>query len=489
MTTPTLLWLRQDLRLADNTALAAAMEHGAGVLPVFIHDVEAAGKRAPGGASSWWLHHSLLALSAEFEKRGAPLLTLSGDATKLIPDLAKRIGATVVHAGRLLEPWARKRDEAVHHALEKQEARLTLHTSATLLEPHRVRSGANRPYAVYTPFARAVFDMGDPPPPLPAPRHIKGVEHPMTAEKIEAWHLLPRKPVPDWAEAFPDRWQPGEAGAWKQLRHFISDGLSEYDSQRNIPGIEGSSSLSPHLRWGEISPRQVFHAVIEANESKKDSETYLKEILWREFSYHLLWHRPEMPDEPLRHEYSHFPWKPDKALLAAWQQGRTGYPIVDAGMRQLWRTGWMHNRVRMIVASLLVKHMLQPWQHGEMWFWDTLVDADLASNTANWQWVAGCGTDAAPYFRIFNPMLQGEKFDSDGDYVRQWVPELAKLPARWLHKPWMAPPEILAAAGIRLDKDYPRPIVDHAKGRAQALAALKEVTGLKNAASGGDDEE
>ncbi|MBE9603309.1 deoxyribodipyrimidine photo-lyase [Acetobacteraceae bacterium H6797] len=484
MTAPALLWFRQDLRLADNPALHAALAEGGEILPVFIHDTAA--ERGLGGASAWWLHHSLTALSAALEKRGAALLTLRGDAKALIPELAAKIGAGGIHAGRMVEPWARRRDEAVHKALEKQGRKLELHTSQVLIEPHRLRSGAGSPYAVYTPFAKAAMERYEPRPPIPAPGKIPGATPPVKPEPVASWHLLPRAPVPDWAKEFPARWTPGEAGALKKLGAFIEDGLKNYDSRRDLPGIDGSSSLSPHLHWGEVSPRQVFHAVSESKVTGKGAEVFLKEILWREFSYHLLWHRPEMPEKPLRHEYSHFPWKPDAALLTAWQQGRTGYPIVDAGMRQLWRTGWMHNRVRMIVASLLVKHMLQPWHQGEAWFWDTLVDADLASNAANWQWVAGCGTDAAPYFRIFNPMLQGEKFDPDGDYVRRWVPELAKVPAKWIHKPWEAPDIVLAQAGLRLGRDYPLPVVDHAKGRARALAALAEVTG-KSRQGGGDE--
>jgi deoxyribodipyrimidine photo-lyase len=277
---------------------------------------------------------------------------------------------------------------------------------------------------------------------------------------------------PDWARAFPATWTPGEDGAAARLARFTAQALGRYDSQRNLPGIEGSSGLSPHLHWGEVSPRQVWHAARAVGTTGVATETFLKEILWREFAYHLLWHRPEMPKRALRHEFDAFPWAPDAAVLAAWRQGRTGYPIVDAGMRQLWQTGWMHNRVRMIAASLLVKQLMQPWQEGAAWFWDTLVDADLASNSASWQWVAGCGTDAAPYFRVFNPILQGEKFDTDGAYVRRYVPELARLPAAFIHKPWEAPAAILAGCGIRLGQDYPRPVVDPAEGRARALAAF-----------------
>ncbi|WP_270939307.1 cryptochrome/photolyase family protein, partial [Falsiroseomonas oryzae] len=306
---------------------------------------------------------------------------------------------------------------------------------------------------------------------LPAPAAIPGAEPPAGGESLESLGLYPVPGEPDWAAGFSEFWQPGEAGAQARLARFAAGALKAYDAARNTPGIEGSSGLSPHLRFGEVSPRQAWHA---ARAAAKGSgvETWLKEILWREFAYHLLWHRPEMPQRNLRAEFDAFPWHPDATLLRAWQQGRTGYPIVDAGMRQLWQTGWMHNRVRMVAGSLLVKHLLQPWQDGAAWFWDTLVDADLASNSASWQWVAGCGTDAAPYFRVFNPVLQGEKFDPEGAYVRRWVPELAKLPKAFLHKPWEAPAGILAAAGVALGRAYPRPVVGPAEGRARALAAF-----------------
>jgi len=288
---------------------------------------------------------------------------------------------------------------------------------------------------------------------------------PAGGETLDSLGLYPGKGEPDWAAGFDAIWQPGEAGAAARLARFTATTLDRYDKDRNAPGIEGSSGLSPHLRWGEVSPRQVWHAARTAGAGDAATETFLKEILWREFAYHLLWHRPEMPDRALRSEFDAFPWVENRAALRAWQQGRTGYPIVDAGMRQLWRTGWMHNRVRMIAASFLVKHLMQPWQAGERWFRDTLVDADLASNSASWQWVAGCGTDAAPYFRVFNPVLQGEKFDASGAYVRRYVPELTQLPNSLIHKPWEGPP----VAG------YPRPIVDHATARARALAAYASL--------------
>ena len=471
MTAPVLIWFRHDLRLADHPARAAAIASGGRVLPVFVLDPEAAGPRAPGGAGRWWLKRSLASLSADLAAKGAPLLLARGRAEIVVPAIAAAIGATAIHAGRAAEPWARAQSRRVHEALEAAGRTLTLHTTTLLREPHGFGSGSGKPYAVYTPFAKAMLAAGEPGDPLPAPARIIGAELPAGGESLDDLDLYPISGQPDWAAGFDGTWQPGEAGAAARIRRFMAGPLAAYDAQRNLPGIEGSSGLSPHLRWGEVSARQVWHA---ARAAAKGSgvETFLKEILWREFAYHLLWHRPEMPERNLRAEFDAFPWAEDAKLLRAWQKGRTGYPVVDAGMRQLWATGWMHNRVRMIVASFLVKHLLQPWQDGEAWFWDTLVDADLASNTASWQWVAGCGTDAAPYFRVFNPVLQGEKFDPDGAYVRRYVPELAKLPAAFIHKPWEAPPAILAASGVRLGATYPRPIVDPAEGRARALAAF-----------------
>jgi deoxyribodipyrimidine photo-lyase len=293
--------------------------------------------------------------------------------------------------------------------------------------------------------------------------------------------LLPT--TPDWASGLRETWTPGETAAQARLDRFVAGHLTDYDRLRNRPDLDATSGLSPHLHWGEISPRQVWHAAEAAGAPRgKGTQTFLKELLWREFSYHLLWHRPEMPEQPLKPAFADFPWRNDPKALRAWQRGRTGYPIVDAGMRQLWHTGWMHNRVRMIVASFLIKHLLLPWQEGEAWFWDTLVDADLAANSASWQWVAGCGADAAPYFRIFNPVLQGAKFDPDGAYVRRWVPELARLAAALIHAPWQASPIELNDAGVVLGRTYPAPIVDHSAARARALAALDSITRDKGAA-------
>lgn len=467
---PSLLWLRHDLRLADNPALHAASDGP--VLPVYVLDDAAAGRWAPGGAHRWWLHHSLAALSAALDKAGAPLLVLRGEAAALIPRLAARIGAATVHAGRLHAPWARQRDAAVAKALAAEGRGLELHNSALLVEPDRIRTGQGNPYSVFTPFARAVMALGDPPPPIPAPARLRGVAHPVQGEALDALGLLPR--APDWAAAFPEYWAPGEHSATARLRAFIEDIAGGYEHARNIPGQDGTSRLSPHLHWGEISPRQAWHMAADIDDATA-RQAFRRELIWRDFAHHALWHRPDLPERPLRAAYADFPYQPDAALLRAWQRGRTGYPIVDAGMRQLWRHGWMHNRVRMITGSLLVKHLLQPWWDGAAWFWDTLVDGDLANNSMNWQWIAGCGVDAAPYFRIYNPVLQGEKFDPDGHYVRAFVPELAKLPRKWLHRPWQAPEAVLREAGVALGRTYPRPVVDHETGRARALAALKSL--------------
>lgn len=466
------MWFRQDLRLADNDALLAASAAGP-VLPVFVLDDAAAGRCAPGGASRWWLHHSLAALARALEARGAPLLILRGDARSIIPWLAATAGAASVHAGRLYEPWARQRDEAVNRALQAEGRRLVLHAGALLHEPHRLRTAAGSHFAVFTPFSKAVLARGDPPAPRDALARLTPAADMPSGLPVGALGLTPQSPVPDWAAEFPRNWAPGEAGAAARMAAFAERGLFDYAARRDRPDAEwGTSRLSPHLHWGEISPRQAWHAALHAAEGLRERiETFVRELLWREFAYHLLWHRPEMPETPLRPAFARFPWHDDEKLLRAWRRGRTGLPIVDAGMRQLWRMGWMHNRVRMIAASMLTKHLLQPWQAGQAWFWDTLVDADLASNAASWQWVTGCGADAAPYFRVFNPVLQGRKFDADDAYVRRWCPELARLPAGFIHCPWEAPEGVLTDAGVRIGRDYPLPVTGIAEGRARALAA------------------
>jgi len=454
---PVLVWLRRELRLADNPALDAALATGRPVLPVFVLDEDSPGPWAPGGATRWWLHHSLAALTSDLAARGAPLVLRRGRYAEVIPALAAETGAAEVHAGLPTEPWSR----AVLREVAGQ-VKLKVHLTTLLHAPAAVRTQAGTPYGVYTPFARACRTLGEVPPPGPAPARIASPAPP-ASDRLDAWGLLPAQP--DWAGGLREAWTPGEAGAQARLAEFAATALPRYAAQRDMPGIDSTSRLSPHLAWGEISPRAVWQAT-------EASEKFRAEVLWREFAAHLLWHNPALPEAPLRPQFAAMPWRDDEAWLRAWQRGRTGIPIVDAGMRQLWTTGWMHNRVRMIVASFLVKHLMIPWQHGEAWFWDTLVDADLAQNAASWQWVAGCGADAAPYFRIFNPVLQGRKFDPDGAYVRRWVPELARLPDSLVHAPWEGAPAILAQSGVILGRGYPAPIVDLAEGRARALAAF-----------------
>ena len=470
MTAPVLLWLRRELRLHDNAALAAALATGRPVLPVYVLDETTPGAWAPGGATRWWLHHALAALAADLAARGAPLVLRRGRFADEIPRLVAETGAAEVHAGIPTEPWARDAIAALDRTLA---AKLHLHRTATLFTGTDIRTQAGGPYGVFTPFANACRTRLDPAPPLPAPARIPSPARP-PSDALESWGLRPTRP--DWAGGLRAAWMPGEASARRALAAFAAEWLDTYDKARDFPDRPGTSMLSPYLAFGEISPDDAWRA---ARGGGRGAEVWRNELLWREFSAHLLWHHPTLPDAPLRAEYGAMPWRDDPAALRAWQQGRTGIPIVDAGMRQLWHTGWMHNRVRMIVASLLAKHLLLPWRDGEAWFWDTLVDADLASNSAQWQWVAGCGADAAPYFRIFNPVLQGWKFDPAGDYVRRWVPELANLPPKEIHAPWDAPEMLLRGAGIALGRSYPRPIVDLAEGRQRALRALETVSAAK----------
>jgi deoxyribodipyrimidine photo-lyase len=463
MTKPVLLWLRRELRLRDNAALLAAIASGRPVLPVFILDETTPGAWAPGGASRWWLHHSLSALAHDLAQRGAPLVLRRGAIADELPKLVAETDAAELHAGVPTEPWARRVVDSLGTILPTK-----LHRTATLFGGDEIRTQTGGPYNVFTPFARACRARLEPGRPRPVPNRIEAPTSPRS-DRLEGWGLLPVHP--DWAGGLRETWQPGEAGGHARLSAFVEHGLTSYDRTRDFPGSPGTSSLSPHLAFGEISPDEAWHAAARAGDSR-GKEVWQNELLWREFSAHLLWHNPSLPEAPLRPEFAKMPWRDDPVALAAWQRGATGIPIVDAGMRQLWHTGWMHNRVRMIVASFLAKHLLLQWQHGEAWFWDTLVDADLASNSAQWQWVAGCGPDAAPYFRIFNPVLQGRKFDADGTYVARWVPELASLPPAERQAPWEAPDMLLRGAGVILGQTYPHPIVDLAAGRHRALAAL-----------------
>jgi len=459
-----LVWFRNDLRLADNPALHAACATGGKVALLYILDERA------GAASRWWLHHSLAALGADIAARGGKLLLRRGDPARIIPALAAELGVSAVHAARAHEPFWRETDRALDAALKPLNTGLHRHLSTALFAPERITTKAGGLFGVYTPFSKACFAAGVPETLLPAPEVIHGLE--AASDRLEDWALLPAKP--DWAGGMRAEWTPGEAGALARLEAFLAGPVQLYAEARNLPGHPGTAKLSPHVHFGEISPRLVWHRAAASGQGQ-GVQTFLKELLWREFSLHLLWQHPEIRHTPIRPEFARFPWADNAAALRAWQRGRTGIPIVDAGMRELWQTGWMHNRVRMICASFLVKHLLIPWQAGEAWFWDTLVDADEAANGASWQWVAGCGADAAPYFRIFNPVLQGLKFDPEGAYVRRFVPELAKLPAACIHTPWETDPAILAHAGVKLGGNYPRPVIDLATGRERALAAYQTL--------------
>lgn len=480
---PVLLWFRQDLRLADNPALAAALARGGPVLPVYVLDDAGEGGWPAGGASRWWLHHSLVALDADLRARGARLILARGDSATELDRLRRATGAGAVYWNRRYEPAARARDAALKAALGTVGVDARSFNASLLFEPHTVRNKQGGPFQVFTPYWRHCLTLTMPEPGAAAPRAIPAPASWPTSLEIGQLSLLPKI---RWDAAFPERWRPGEAGAQARLRTFLGAGVVHaYDERRNLPAVEGTSGLSPHLHFGEIGPRQIVAAVralgreAGLHPASNGARVYLSEVGWREFAHHLLYHFEHTPERPLRADYERFPWAedPDGAKLRAWQIGRTGYPIVDAGMRELWTTGWMHNRVRMVAASFLVKHLRLPWQAGAAWFWDTLVDADLAANTLGWQWSAGCGADAAPYFRIFAPVAQGEKFDAGGDYVRRWAPELARMPDKYLHAPWTAPATVLTHAGVRLGEDYPRPVVDHATARAEALAAFRTLRG------------
>jgi deoxyribodipyrimidine photo-lyase len=474
---PTIMWFRHDLRLADNRALTAAAQASGPVIPVYILDDVRQGAWAFGGASRWWLHQSLTSLAAGLAACGSRLILRRGDPRKVLAKFIDETGATTVVATRGYEPWAAALEADVKAMAAASGAVFRRFGGTLLFEPEQLRTKMGDPFRVYTPMWRCAL-AGDPPKqPTPAPDTLKAPKLWPRSDILAAWDLLPTKP--DWSGGMGLEWTPGEDGARARLDQFLKTSLGTYDEERNRPDRPGTSKLSPHLRFGEISPNMCWYAARAHGSTlkggEKGLETFLKELVWREFAYHLLAHWPTLPETSFKADFERFPWLENAAGLKAWQKGLTGYPIVDAGMRELWHTGWMHNRVRMITGSFLVKDLMLPWQSGEAWFWDTLVDADLASNSASWQWVAGTGADAAPYFRVFNPVKQGETYDPDGAYVRQWIPEIARLPTKLIHAPWTAPKEILAACGVVLGKTYPHPIVDHAMARDRALAAFKSL--------------
>lgn len=471
-TRPAIVWFRDDLRLDDHPALQRAVASGHPVVALWLLDEVSPGLRPLGGAARWWLDRSLRSLARSLEARGGRLVLRRGPASLVLPAVVEETGAAAVYWNRRYGAAEVAIDRDLKADLGGRGLEVASFHGAVLFEPHAIRTATGGPYRVFTPFWRAC--RAGPPPRAPheAPERIPTPAQAIPSDDLDAWALTPR--APDWSGGIAAAWNPGEAGAAERLVTFLREGIYSYSEDRDRPDREAVSRLSPHLRFGEISPFRVWAAVeaVAAERPTASVEKFRAELGWREFCHHLLFHVPDLETRSFQPRFDAFAWSDDPAFLAAWQRGRTGYPLVDAGLRQLWRTGWMHNRVRMVVASFLAKHGLIDWRHGERWFWDTLVDACPANNPAGWQWVAGCGADAAPYFRIFNPITQSETFDPDGAYIRRFVPELARLPTTAIHAPWKAPASVLASAGVRLGETYPRPIVDHAVARARALDAF-----------------
>ncbi len=478
---PAIVWFRRDLRLQDNPALQAAVKRGGPVVPLYVLEDEPDERWRLGGATKWWLHRSLAALDDSLRERGSRLVLARGEARAVLRRLVEETGAEAVYWNRRYEPAGIERDTKIKTEFAAGGLDARSFNAALLHEPQTIANKQGRPFQVFTPFWRHCLTV-----PVPPPVKLGAGE---TLRAPAAWpqslaiETLQLEPKIAWDGGLRECWVAGEASGARRLREFVADGMDLYHETRDEPACDGTSRLSAALHFGEVSPRQIWAAVkARAKESgvfppSKGAQVFLAEIGWREFAHHLLYHFPHTVERPMREEFAGFSWAEDAGgvKLGAWQRGETGYPIVDAGMRQLWKTGWMHNRVRMIVASFLVKHLRLPWTAGAAWFWDTLVDADLANNTLGWQWSAGCGADASPYFRIFAPVLQGQKFDARGEYVRRWVPELARMPDKFVQAPWTAPADVLKEAGVELGKDYPRPIVEHARARKEALAAFETM--------------
>jgi len=469
---PAIMWFRRDLRLADNPALMAAVDTDRPLILLYIYETDL--ERPLGAAKKVWLHHSLKSLASSIKEVGGNFLLREGPAEAVLDDVIEQSGAEAIFWNRRYEADGIERDSNIKASLQDRDIEVETFNGSLLTEPWEVETQAGGYYKVFTPYWRAASQIIGPRmsanPPLEAPKKLIPFKKNLKKDELE---LLPKSL--DWDEQIITNWSPGEKGASDRLNSFLKGPVKEYADARNIPSNEtGTSRLSPHLAAGEISPRQIWQA---AREGKHDADKFLSEIGWREFSYVLLYHNPELAEKNYKSDFDNFDWRTDTASLKAWTKGQTGYPFVDAGMRQLWQTGWMHNRVRMVVASFLIKHLLIDWRDGEGWFWDTLLEADPAANSASWQWVAGSGADAAPYFRIFNPFGQGEKFDEDGDYVRKFVPELKDMPDKYIQTPWKAPKEVLKKAGVTLGETYPEPIVEHKEARERALSRYKESRG------------
>lgn len=465
-----IVWFRQDLRTLDNPALTAACKAD-NVLPIYILDDANAGQYKMGGASRWWLHHSLKALNASLSNA---LNIYHGDAATVIGDLCQRFAVETVYWNRCYEPYHITQSQNIKVQLSSQGIKACSINGSLLNEPWAVFKKDGSPYKVFTPYHREASKIDRSIDILPAPTLPIGLTRDPKATPLDSLALLP---LTHWDANFYKHWTPGEAGASLLLNRFLSDGINDYKDGRDRPALKAISRLSPHLHFGDISPQQIINALLTIADDQ-NSEHFKREIRWREFSYYLLFHFPGLPNQNLKANFDHFPWENNPAWLKRWQQGLTGYPLVDAGMRELRQTGYMHNRVRMVVASFLIKNLLVDWRLGASWFWDCLVDADLASNSASWQWVAGCGTDASPYFRVFNPIIQGEKFDPHGEYTKLYLPELKELPDKYLYRPWEAPKDVLSQANITLGETYPHPIVQIKESRERALAAYGTTKNL-----------
>ncbi len=463
-----IFWFRQDLRLSDNAGLAEASKLGK-VLPIYIFDDCATQEFKLGGASKVYLHHSLEELNKTMENK---LNFYIGDSQKIILNLTKKYEISNVFWNRAYEPWVLAKDGIIEEKLRKAGIVYKIFNQSYLTDPTQIKTGNGSYYKIFGAFKRKVlaleFDK-----PLPKPKNLIFIKDHENKTTLSDFGLFSGQ---KWEQKIKREWHFGESTAQKKLDNFIKKDLSGYDKDRDFPGLDKTSKLSPNLHFGEISPHQIIERISKlGNTNIKDKDCFVSEIIWREFSAYLMFHFKELHQKNFQAKFDHFPWNYNEKLFNAWKTGNTGYPLIDAGMRELWQTGFMHNRVRMVVASFLVKNLMIHWHEGRNWFWDCLVDADLASNSFNWQWITGSGVDPTPYFRIFNPILQGEKFDKEGLYTRKFVPELKNLPNKYLFKPWKAPEKVLISAGIKLGVDYPKPIISLEASRNRALAAYKVI--------------
>ncbi len=475
MSSTAIVWLRRDFRLSDNSALKHASNVAQRIIPLYIHALDEEAPWQIGGASRWWLQKSLARMDAELRKAGSRLIIRRGSSCQILQDVARREGVELIFWNRLYEPSTAALEKRIESIFAGLPTKLQSCRGSLLREPWEIKKNDGGMYRVFTPYSRNYLHRVAE---EPEDKPVKSL--PPVPKHIESLSVgeLGLAPAMAWHQPLDGIWRPGEIGAQAALNEFIEQSaVDTYQTRRDIPSVDGVSMLSAHLHFGEISSRQAWNAVLRARPAKttnphddrQNGQAYLRQLVWRDFAHHVLHHLPHTPQQPFNDRFRNFQWEENPKLLKAWKRGQTGIPLVDAGMRQLWHIGWMHNRVRMVAASMLAKNGLVDWLEGARWFWDTLVDADLANNTMGWQWVAGCGVDAAPYFRIFSPARQGERFDPNGDYVRRWVPELALMPAKHIHEPWRAPDSVLSQAGIRLGRDYPRPIIDLNRGRLEAL--------------------